>query len=315
MVCSIESTSDWPTTYNRSTSLVSWSLQPFVPLFRNSHFLTLAGNFWPRALDERRFPVAEKTYRTEPGVQILVHEQRPEGRAKGELITVHGLEGSSQSGYARSLAQEALEAGFAVHRYNMRSCGGTEAICGSLLYHSGQTSDLFEVAREIAADHGPVVGRHRGLRIRSGRARRPPWARPFLLAWSTARRLRSRWLPGAHDRESGEFTVYHLKQCLRAVAACPDVERVHLIAHSRGTDVTISADAASMPVLDTAHSVHSLNIPAGASLTLAGNDLRVSNSLTNQGTLILQGTSGGVSPNVADAGSQHRRLPDLPGSP
>jgi esterase/lipase superfamily enzyme len=45
----------------------------------------------------------------------------------------------------------------------------------------------------------------------------------------------------AYDRESGEFTVTHLKQFLKAVASCPGVERVHLIAHSRGTDVAITA--------------------------------------------------------------------------
>jgi esterase/lipase superfamily enzyme len=45
----------------------------------------------------------------------------------------------------------------------------------------------------------------------------------------------------AYDRESGEFTVTHLKQFLRAVAACPEVERVHVIAHSRGADVAITA--------------------------------------------------------------------------
>lgn len=44
-----------------------------------------------------------------------------------------------------------------------------------------------------------------------------------------------------YDRESGEFTVYHLKTMLRVIAACPDVRRVHVIAHSRGTDVAISA--------------------------------------------------------------------------
>lgn len=33
----------------------------------------------------------------------------------------------------------------------MRSCGGTTAVCGPLLYHSGQTSDLLAVTREIAA--------------------------------------------------------------------------------------------------------------------------------------------------------------------
>jgi esterase/lipase superfamily enzyme len=45
----------------------------------------------------------------------------------------------------------------------------------------------------------------------------------------------------AYDRESGEFTVGHLKVCLEALASCPQVERIHLIAHSRGADVTMSA--------------------------------------------------------------------------
>lgn len=45
----------------------------------------------------------------------------------------------------------------------------------------------------------------------------------------------------AYDRESGEFTIFHLKKFIKAVAACPDVERIHLIAHSRGTDVVCTA--------------------------------------------------------------------------
>ena len=45
----------------------------------------------------------------------------------------------------------------------------------------------------------------------------------------------------AYDRESGEFTVSHLRRFIQTVAECPDVERVHLIAHSRGCDVAISA--------------------------------------------------------------------------
>ena len=44
-----------------------------------------------------------------------------------------------------------------------------------------------------------------------------------------------------YDRESSEYTVTHLRQFIKAVAACPDVERVHLIAHSRGCDVAMSA--------------------------------------------------------------------------
>ncbi len=124
-------------------------MQPFQPLFRNSHAATIAGNFWPRDLDLHRFPVRARFFRTEPDVQILVHSQRPLIPPKAELILIHGLEGSSQAGYACSLAQTALEAGFGVHRFNMRSCGGTEAVSGKTLYHSGQTGDLLSVARQL----------------------------------------------------------------------------------------------------------------------------------------------------------------------
>ncbi len=43
------------------------------------------------------------------------------------------------------------------------------------------------------------------------------------------------------DRESGEFTIYHLKEFLRLLASSPEVERVHILAHSRGTDVATTA--------------------------------------------------------------------------
>jgi len=124
-------------------------LTPFVPFFRNPHLLTIAGNYWQRHLDEKRFPVQTTFFETEPGVQVLVHSQTPSETPAGQLILVHGLEGSSAAGYARSLAQAALEAGYAVHRYNMRSCGGTEHLSGTTLYHSGQTSDLLAVIRQL----------------------------------------------------------------------------------------------------------------------------------------------------------------------
>jgi esterase/lipase superfamily enzyme len=44
-----------------------------------------------------------------------------------------------------------------------------------------------------------------------------------------------------YDRESGEYTINHLKQFLRALASTPGLERIHLISHSRGTDVTATA--------------------------------------------------------------------------
>ena len=44
-----------------------------------------------------------------------------------------------------------------------------------------------------------------------------------------------------YDRESGEFTIYHLKQFLRILSSCEELEKVHLLAHSRGTDVLTTA--------------------------------------------------------------------------
>jgi esterase/lipase superfamily enzyme len=43
------------------------------------------------------------------------------------------------------------------------------------------------------------------------------------------------------DRESGEFTVFHLKRFLRTLATTPELKKIHVIAHSRGTDVFTTA--------------------------------------------------------------------------
>ena len=43
------------------------------------------------------------------------------------------------------------------------------------------------------------------------------------------------------DRESGEFTIYHLKESLRILSGIDAIERIHIIAHSRGTDITTTA--------------------------------------------------------------------------
>src|ERR1051326_7345652 len=48
----------------------------------------------------------------------------------------------------RSFSLAALQAGFAAHRLNMRTCGGTERLCDTL-YHGGLTSDLLHILREL----------------------------------------------------------------------------------------------------------------------------------------------------------------------
>jgi esterase/lipase superfamily enzyme len=44
-----------------------------------------------------------------------------------------------------------------------------------------------------------------------------------------------------YDRESGLFTVYHLKKLISLLVTCPDLEAVSIIAHSRGTAVATDA--------------------------------------------------------------------------
>ena len=126
---------------------MSDSFPPFEPLFENPHLATIAASQWPRRLDQRRFPVEARLVTTAPDVRILVHSQTPR-RPLAHAVLVHGLEGSSHSGYMLSMAQALLEAGFAVHRTNIRSCGGTEFQCRTL-YHAGLTADLAAFLAEL----------------------------------------------------------------------------------------------------------------------------------------------------------------------
>jgi predicted alpha/beta-fold hydrolase len=133
---------------------------PFEPLVRDAHLQTVLAHYWKRPNADVDFPVERRLFETEPGVQVLVLSQRPDREARGEVVMVHGLEGSGDAGYMRSLSAAALRAGFAAHRFHMRTCGGTEHLCQTL-YHAGLTSDLREVLRQIRREAGApafVVG-------------------------------------------------------------------------------------------------------------------------------------------------------------
>jgi uncharacterized protein len=132
-------------------------MRPFEPLFPNPHVLTILANFWPRKYDFSAFPMESRMVRTDEDTQVLVQTQRPAGTPVGELVLLHGLEGSGEAGYIVSMAWDALQAGFIVHRFHMRTCGGTESLCKTL-YHAGLTSDLrrfLELLRREGSD-GPV---------------------------------------------------------------------------------------------------------------------------------------------------------------
>jgi hypothetical protein len=91
-------------------------------------------------------PVAQGTH-----IRLVV--TRPADAARGTLLLIHGLGGSAESGYMRRTAVQAQARGWAVARMNLRNCGGTEHLALSN-YHSGQTSDLLFVMREIKRASG-----------------------------------------------------------------------------------------------------------------------------------------------------------------
>jgi uncharacterized protein len=110
--------------------------------------MTLAGALLPRRTPGLP-PATDRLFEVEPGTQLLArcHWQR-EPRRSPTLALVHGLEGSSESGYIRTLAAQAFTAGFNVLRINQRNCGGTERLTATL-YNSGLSADFRAVLLEL----------------------------------------------------------------------------------------------------------------------------------------------------------------------
>src|ERR1700735_3356021 len=130
-------------------------VKEFVPhkTFRNPHLMTIAANFWPR-----KFPRLNKSvsrlFEVEPGTQIRgeCHWQK-NLQAHPTLVLLHGLEGSSESGYMLGTAEKAFVAGFNAIRLNQRNCGGTEKLTRTL-YHSGLSGDIRAVLLELIERDG-----------------------------------------------------------------------------------------------------------------------------------------------------------------
>jgi uncharacterized protein len=130
-----------PPTTGYTEGLQPFQPPPFDPLFRNAHLATISTVGIRPFLDEAGMPPHDRLFPTESGVKVRVVSQQPLCELRGHLVLVHGLEGSSDGSYMRSLAQRALETGFSAHRMNMRNCSGTEAYCPAL-YHAGLTIDI-----------------------------------------------------------------------------------------------------------------------------------------------------------------------------
>lgn len=137
----------------RQYNLTTMHEIPFEPhpLLRTGHAQTVAGAFLLR-----RFvlPVPqERLFDVDTWSKLLGHCHWHEGKSRNApvLAIVHGLEGSSKSGYVRGIAEKAWESGYHVVRLNQRNCGGSEAFTPTL-YNSGMSADYRAVLDALVAD-------------------------------------------------------------------------------------------------------------------------------------------------------------------
>jgi predicted alpha/beta-fold hydrolase len=124
-------------------------LSTFAPrrFLRGGHLQTLAGFFLTRNIHLP--PPEDRFVEVDPGVKTLCHcHWQPDRRNALTLILVHGLEGSSDSGYMIGIAQKGLAAGMNVIRVNQRNCGGTDHLAPTL-YNSSLSGDLVAVVQNV----------------------------------------------------------------------------------------------------------------------------------------------------------------------
>ena len=118
---------------------------------RGRHAQTIAAAFAPRTFalpagEERLFRVDAETQ-----LRGVCHWQAGKRRELPVIVIVHGLEGSSDSNYARGIADKAYARGFHAVRMNQRNCGGTERLTPTL-YNSGLSGDYRAVLLELIVE-------------------------------------------------------------------------------------------------------------------------------------------------------------------
>jgi uncharacterized protein len=122
----------------------------------NGHVQTIVGDIYPRPAFQLACSADEVVVDPRDNSRVLCHSHWQPGEDAGSRLTivmVHGLEGSSDSGYIRGIAIRAWKAGCNVVRMNMRNCGGTDALTPTL-YHSGLSGDVGAVVEHYTRQRG-----------------------------------------------------------------------------------------------------------------------------------------------------------------
>ena len=126
------------------------------------------------------------------------------------LLLLHGLEGSSRSGYIRLMAHGALARGFSVAALEFRSCGRrpNQTLRG---YHSGEWTDPAFVLSRLRRTMKPE-------RV---------FAAGFSLGGSVLLNLLTEGPPGLVDAAAAISVPFDLLACVRAVDAGGEWQRVY----------------------------------------------------------------------------------------
>jgi uncharacterized protein len=92
----------------------------------------------------------ERLFRVDTWTQLkgICHWQAGKRKDMPVVVVVHGLEGSSDSNYAKGIADKGWTRGFHTIRMNQRNCGGTERLTPTL-YNSGLSGDYLAVLEEL----------------------------------------------------------------------------------------------------------------------------------------------------------------------
>ncbi|MGB8476504.1 MAG: alpha/beta fold hydrolase [Candidatus Acidiferrum sp.] len=127
-------------------------MEDFEPhaLLTSGHLMTIAAAFVPRKFDLP--PAEDRLFQVDAESQILGRCNWQSGKRRDVpvIVIVHGLEGSSESNYARGIAEKAYRTGFHAVRLNQRNCGGTEELTPTL-YNSGMSGDYRAVLEELSS--------------------------------------------------------------------------------------------------------------------------------------------------------------------
>ena len=122
--------------------------QPFVPApgLANEHAQTIYASL----ARPTHAPTVRRERRELPDGDFIDLDSFDGPRGAPHVVTLHGLEGSSQAGYIIAILRGAAERGWGATALNFRSCSG-EPNRLARSYHSGDIDDALGVLRETRA--------------------------------------------------------------------------------------------------------------------------------------------------------------------